>query len=82
MRAVLSDGPSRGLVIADDLLTSDIPVLRTEDTVQRALALVALQHVEVIPIVSARGEFAGLLDRRAILGAYRRCMAELRNGAR
>lgn len=43
-----------------------------------ALELFALQHVEVLPVVSGEGGLVGLLDRRAILGAYRRRLDELR----
>jgi hypothetical protein len=32
----------------------------------------------VWPVVSAESKLVGLLDRRAILGAYRRRLAELR----
>jgi CIC family chloride channel protein len=80
MRSVLAEDPVRGVVIAEDLLTPNIPVLRTTDTVDRALELLALQHVDVLPVLSPDGSLAGLLDRRAILGAYRRRIEELRNG--
>jgi CBS domain-containing protein len=78
VRAVLAEDPARGLVVAEDLLTPDIPMLRVDDSVQRALELFALQHVEVLPVVSREGGLVGLLDRRAILGAYRRRIDELR----
>ena len=53
-------------------------MLRIDDSVQRALELFALQHIEVLPVVSDEGALVGLLDRRAILGAYRRRVDELR----
>jgi chloride channel protein, CIC family len=78
VRAVLADNPAQGIVIAADLLTPNIPVLRSSDTVDRALELLALQHVEALPVVSADEEFLGLLDRRAILTAYRQRLDELK----
>ena len=78
VRAVLADEPARGLVVAQDLLTPDIPMLRSDEPVQRALELLALQHVDELPVVSQQGGLLGLLDRRAILGAYRRRIEELR----
>jgi CBS domain-containing protein len=78
VRSVLAEDPAHGLVVAEDLVTPDIPVLSTHDSVQRALELLALQHVEVLPVVSDQGSLAGLLDRRTILRAYRRRIDELR----
>jgi CBS domain-containing protein len=78
VRSILAEDPARGLVVAEDLLTPDIPMLRIDDSVQHALELFALQHVEVLPVVSDEGALVGLLDRRAILGAYRRRVDELR----
>jgi CBS domain-containing protein len=53
-------------------------MLQADDSVQRALELFALRHVDVLPVVSGDSKLVGLLDRRAILGAYRRRLAELR----
>ena len=78
VRAVLAEDPAHGLVVAEDLVLPDIPVLRVDDSVQRALELLALQHVEVLPVVSDPGSLVGLLDRRTILHAYRRRIDELR----
>jgi CIC family chloride channel protein len=78
VRAVLAENPARGLVVAEDLLVPDLPTLRTDDSVPRALELFALQHVDVLPVVSIEDELVGLLDRRAILSAYRRRIDELR----
>ena len=78
VRSVLAEDPAHGLVVADDLVTPDIPVLRIDDSLQRALELLALQHVEVLPVVSEQEALVGLLDRRTILRAYRRRIDELR----
>jgi CIC family chloride channel protein len=78
VRSVLAEDPARGIVIAEDLIAPDIPVLRSTDTVDRALELLALQHVDVLPVLGPDGELLGMLDRRAILGAYRRRIEELR----
>jgi chloride channel protein, CIC family len=80
MRSVLSHDPARGVVIAEDMLLPNIPVLRSDDTLDRALELLALQHVDVLPVLAADGSLQGLLDRRAILGAYRQRIEELRKG--
>ena len=83
VRAVLAEDPSPGLVVAQDLLTPDIPELRETETMQRALDLLALQHVDELPVTQDDGRFLGLLGRRAILEAYRRRIAELKQpGAR
>jgi CIC family chloride channel protein len=79
VRAIIAENPARGLVVAEDLLTPDIPMLQVDDSVQRALELFALQHVDVLPVVSSQGKLVGLLDRRAILSAYRRRLVELRS---
>lgn len=81
VRSVLAENPARGLVVAEDLLTPDLPMLEIGDSVQRALELFALQHVDVLPVVASPGTLVGLLDRRAILGAYRRRIDELRGQA-
>ena len=78
VRSVLAENPAHGLVVAEDLVTPDIPVLGLHDSVQHALELLALQHVEVLPVVSDPGSLVGLLDRRTILRAYRRRIDELR----
>ena len=78
VRAVLAEDPARGIVIAEDLLTPNVPVLRSSDTLDRALELLALQHVDVLPVVTAADEFLGLLDRRSILAAYRQRVEELK----
>lgn len=78
VRAVLAENPARGLVVAEDLLAPNIPVLQIDDSVQRALEMFALRHVDVLPVVSGEGKLVGLLDRQAILGTYRRRLAELR----
>ena len=78
VRAVLAENPARGLVVAEDLLTPNIPTLQIDDSLQRALELFALRHVDVLPVISDNGTLIGLLDRRAVLGAYRRRIAELR----
>jgi CIC family chloride channel protein len=80
VRSVLSEDPARGIVIAEDLIAPDIPVLRSTDTVDRALELLALQDVDVLPVLGPEGSLLGMLDRRAILGAYRRRIEELRKG--
>jgi CIC family chloride channel protein len=82
VRAVLAEDPMLGHVIAEDLLTPEIPILRVDDHVERALELLALQHVDVLPVVSAEGTLTGLLDRRVILSAYRRRIDELRSAAK
>jgi CIC family chloride channel protein len=81
VRAVLAEEPARGLVVAQDLLTPEIPVLAAGDSVQRALELLALQHVDALPVVTQQGALLGLVDRRSILGAYRRRLEALRAGA-
>jgi CIC family chloride channel protein len=78
VRRVLAEDPARGVVIAADLLVPNHHVLRASDTVDRALELLALDDVEVLPVVTDDGNLVGLLDRRAILGAYRRRIEELR----
>ena len=81
MRTVLAENPARGVVIAEDLLLPNIPVLHCSDTLDRALELLALQHVDVLPVLSSEGALVGMLDRRAILRAYRARLDELRAGA-
>jgi CIC family chloride channel protein len=71
VRQVLAEDPSIGLVVAADLVTPEIPVLKSDDSVQRALELLALQHVDAIPVVGEHGGLLGLLDRRTIIRAYR-----------
>ena len=78
VRAVLAEDPARGLVVAQDLVAPDVPVLRSTDAVPRALELLALQHLDALPVVGDQGVLVGLLDRRAILGAYRRRLDALR----
>jgi CIC family chloride channel protein len=80
VRSVLAEDPARGIVVAEDLLVPHVPMLHSTDTVDRALEVLALQHVDVIPVLSAHGDLAGLLDRRAILGAYQRRIQEVRAG--
>jgi CIC family chloride channel protein len=78
VHSILAENPAAGVVIAEDLLVPDVPVLRDTDRVDRALEVLALQRVDVLPVVSGEGTLLGLVDRRTILGAYRRRMDELR----
>lgn len=82
VRAVIAENPSPGLVVAHDLLTPDIPAIRCNESVQRALDLFALQHVEELPVIKEDGTFLGVLDRRAIIEAYRRRIVELKRNER
>jgi CIC family chloride channel protein len=77
VRAVLAEDPARGLVVARDFVAPNGPKLETGAPVARALELLALPDVDVVPVVSADGVFHGVLDRRAILGAYRRRIVSL-----
>ncbi len=78
VRSILSEDPARGVVIAQDLLVPNMPVLRVSDGIDRALELLALQHVDALPVVGDDGRFVAILDQRAILAAYRRRLEELR----
>jgi CIC family chloride channel protein len=78
VRQVLAENPSIGLVVAADLVTPEIPVLKSDDSVQRALELLALQHVDAIPVVGEQGGLLGLLDRRTIIRAYRERLDQVR----
>jgi CIC family chloride channel protein len=78
VHGILSENPARGVVIAQDLVTPNIPVLKSDDPVDRALELLALQHVDALPVLTPSGALLGLLDRRKVLGAYRRRIEELR----
>ncbi|MGE5184123.1 MAG: chloride channel protein [Acidobacteriota bacterium] len=78
VRAVMAEDPTPGLVVAQDLLTPDIPELQQAESVQRALDLLALEHVEELPVTTEDGKFLGLLDRRSIIEAYRRRITELK----
>jgi CBS domain-containing protein len=78
VRAVVAEDPAPGLVVAQDLLSPDVPELRDDESVQRALDLFLLQHVDELPVVSADRTLVGLLDRRSILEAYRTRIAGLR----
>jgi CIC family chloride channel protein len=78
VRSIVSENPTPGLVVAHDLLNPDIPEIRRDDSVQRALDLLALQHVEELPVMADDGTFVGMLDRRDIIDAYRRRIAELK----
>ena len=78
VRGVMAENPSPGLVVAHDLLTPDIPDIHPDESMQRALDLLALQHVEELPVTADDGTFIGMLDRRAMIEAYRRRVAELK----
>ena len=77
-RAVVAANPTPGLVVAHDILTPGMPEIRADESVERALDLFALQHVEEIPVVAEDGTFVTMLDRRAIIDAYRKRIAELK----
>jgi CBS domain-containing protein len=79
VRSILSEDPARGVVIAQDLLAPNMPVLRVSDGIDRALELLALQQVDALPVVGDDGNFVAILDQRAILTAYRRRLDELRS---
>jgi CIC family chloride channel protein len=73
-RAMHLDGTS----VARDLMHDQLPTLAAGDTMQQALDLLALQHVDELPVIDDEGRLIGLLDRRDVLAAYRRRIEELR----
>jgi CIC family chloride channel protein len=76
MRSVLAEDPARGLVIAQDLIDPDVPPLSSDVPIPRALELLAAANVDALAVTTAAGGLLGVLDRRAILGAYRRKLDE------
>ncbi|MEP6860825.1 MAG: chloride channel protein [Deltaproteobacteria bacterium] len=77
VREVMTENPVPGLVIAQDLLTPQFPELCSLDSLQRALELLATQDVAELPVTDANHTYIGILDRRAIIRAYRRRLSEL-----
>jgi chloride channel protein, CIC family len=71
----------RAKVADEGVPQPDVPMLRPDDTVDRALELLALQHVDVLRVMATDGSVVGIVDRRAVLGAYRRRIAELRTAS-
>jgi CIC family chloride channel protein len=71
IRAVISQNPSPGLVVIGDLLPVETAALRRDDKVERALELLALRHVDAVPVLSDTGALLGVLDRHTILRSYR-----------
>jgi CBS domain-containing protein len=82
VREVMTENPSPGLVIAQDLLSPQFPELRIADSLQRALELLATQEVVELPVTDANHTYIGMLDRRAIIRAYRRRITELASQTR
>jgi CBS domain-containing protein len=62
-------------------MSPDIPEIREDESLQRALDLLALEHVDELPVTSTGGVFVAMLDRRAIMTAYRRRISALRRDA-
>ena len=79
VRAIVAENPTPGLVVAHDLLIPDVPAIRESESVERALELLALRHVEELPVVSDAGHLVAMLDRRLLIAGYRRRLAELRD---
>ena len=77
-RTVVAADPAPGLVVAGDLATPNAPELHLDDPLARALELFGQDRVEILPVVDGERTLVGLLDRRAVLGAYHRRVSELR----
>jgi len=82
VRAVVAEDPSPGLVVAQDLLVPELPEIRRDDSIERALDVLALGHVDELAVTADDGTFVTMLDRRAIISAYRKRIAELKLAAR
>nr|HEX4312382.1 chloride channel protein [Kofleriaceae bacterium] len=76
-RAVVAADPTPGLVVAEDLLAPGLPHLRGEESLQRAVDLLATRHVDQLPVIADSGGFLGMLDAPSVLGAYRKRIADI-----
>lgn len=81
IRDAMTADPVPGLVIAQDLLAAEFPEVRSDDSLERALELLATHEVSELPVTHADHIYLGMLDRRAIIHAYRRRLGELTAGS-
>jgi chloride channel protein, CIC family len=72
----------RGLIVAEDLGTHDVPTVDLDDTVQRALDLLMLKGVDELPVVTDEGKLVGIVSRGDIMSAYQKRIGELQPTAR
>ena len=72
----------RGLIVAEDLGTHDVPTVDLDDTVQRALDLLMLKGVDELPVVTDEGKLVGIVSRGDIMSAYQKRIGELQPSAR
>lgn len=68
----------RTLVVAQDLAAKEIVRVRPDESLQRALDLLTIGGLEEVPVVSDGERLVGVLNRRDIIAAYSRRLAELR----
>lgn len=80
VREVMTENPLPGLVIAQDLLSPNFPELHSKDSIQRALELLATQEVPELPVTDDDHVYVGMVDRRAVIRAYRRRISDLASG--
>ena len=78
LRGYLNAVELADLVVAEDVATSDAPVLSVHDSLERAMQLFADSDLEELPVVDdlTHRQFAGILTRRQALAARGRAMAE------
>ena len=78
LRAVLHEQDlASGLIVAQDLAGQEVPTVAPVDTLQRALDLLTIKSLDELPVVGEGGELLGVLNRRDIIAAYSRRLAEL-----
>ena len=60
-----------------DIMTSDVFVLYSCDTLELARSLMQIKHIRHVPIVDADGHFVGLLTHRDLLSLTVSLLAEI-----
>jgi len=62
------------------LVAEEVPVVAPDDPVQLAVDLLAVQEMEVVPVVGEGERLVGMIDRRDVIAAYRRRLLEAAGG--
>jgi CBS domain-containing protein len=65
--------------VAQDVMSSDLVVLRKNQTFRDAIELLTERRLTVLPVVNSRGKLIGLLTEKEVLGACKSLKSEVPN---
>ncbi len=82
LRAIMHPGTRKEMheiVMVNDLVRDDVPVLKPSDTLHKALTYFIRSGVEELPVLSDEGDFLGTISHSELIAAYERAVSSYNN---